>query len=98
MMKNSMLPENGRTAEGHRSMSFMTPLYMADDMQKPYPAYIHVYDEEKKDESGGPKKKETWIRVCLLTDNIGFISPSARISRKSGTTWTSSELPLRTSL
>lgn len=79
MMKNSMLPENGRTAEGHRSMSFMTPLYMADDMQKPYPAYIHVYDEDKKDESGGPSKKETWIRVCLLTDNIGAVDVSFRM-------------------
>lgn len=79
MMKNSMLPENGRTAEGHRSMSFMTPLYMTDDMQKPYPAYIHVYDEEQKDESGGSPKKETWIRVCLLTDNIGAVDVSFRM-------------------
>lgn len=79
MMKNSMLPENGRTAEGHRSMSFMTPLYMADDMQKPYPAYIHVYDENQKDENGGPAKKETWIRVCLLTDNIGAVDVSFRM-------------------
>ena len=79
MMKNSMLPENGRTAEGQRSMSFMTPLYMADDMQKPYPAYIHVYDENQKDENGGPAKKETWIRVCLLTDNIGAVDVSFRM-------------------
>ena len=79
MMKNSLLPENGRTPEGHRSMSFMTPLYMADDMQKPYPAYIHVYDEDKKDENGGPSKKETWIRVCLLTENIGAVDVSFRM-------------------
>lgn len=79
MMKNSLLPENGRTPEGHRSMSFMTPLYMSEDMQKPYPAYIHVYDEEKKDENGGPSKKETWIRVCLLTENIGAVDVSFRM-------------------
>ncbi len=79
MMKNSLLPENGRTPEGHRSMSFMTPLYMSDEMQKPYPAYIHVYDEEKKDENGGPSKKETWIRVCLLTENIGAVDVSFRM-------------------
>ena len=79
MMKNSILPENGRTAEGHRSMSFMTPLYMSDDMQKPYPAYIHVYDEAQKDEAGGPPKKETWIRVCLLTENIGAVDVSFRM-------------------
>ena len=79
MMKHSLLPENGRTPEGHRSMSFMTPLYMADDMQKPYPAYIHVYDEDKKDDSGGPSKKETWIRVCLLTENIGAVDVSFRM-------------------
>ncbi len=83
MMKNSMLPENGRTAEGHRSMSFMTPLYMADDMQKPYPAYIHVYDEDKKDENGGPSKRETWIRVCLLTDNIGAVDVTFRMYEES---------------
>lgn len=79
MMKNSLLPENGRTPEGHRSMSFMTPLYMSEDMQKPYPAYIHVYDEDKKDENGGPSKKETWIRVCLLTENIGAVDVSFRM-------------------
>ncbi len=79
MMKNSMLPENGRTAEGHRSMSFMTPLYMSEDMQKPYPAYIHIYDEEKKDENGGSPKKETWVRVCLLTENIGAVDVSFRM-------------------
>lgn len=79
MMKNSLLPENGRTPEGHRSMSFMTPLYMSDEMQKPYPAYIHVYDEDKKDENGGPSKKETWIRVCLLTENIGAVDVSFRM-------------------
>lgn len=79
MMKNSLLPENGRTPEGHRSMSFMTPLYMSEEMQKPYPAYIHVYDEEKKDENGGPSKKETWIRVCLLTENIGAVDVSFRM-------------------
>ena len=79
MMKNSLLPENGRTPEGHRSMSFMTPLYMSDEMQKPYPAYIHVYDEEQKDENGGPSKKETWIRVCLLTENIGAVDVSFRM-------------------
>ncbi len=79
MMKNSLLPENGRTPEGHRSMSFMTPLYMSEDMQKPYPAYIHIYDEDKKDENGGPSKKETWIRVCLLTENIGAVDVSFRM-------------------
>ncbi|MBR5163421.1 MAG: hypothetical protein IKW79_05310 [Schwartzia sp.] len=79
MMKNSILPENGRTAEGHRSMSFMTPLYMSEDMQKPYPAYIHVYDEAQRDEGGGPPKKETWIRVCLLTENIGAVDVSFRM-------------------
>ena len=52
---------------------------MTDDMQKPYPAYIHVYDEEQKDESGGSPKKETWIRVCLLTDNIGAVDVSFRM-------------------
>lgn len=79
MMKHSIAPDNARTAEGQRSMSFMTQLYMADDMEKPYPAYIHVYDEEKKDETSGQMKKETWLRVCLLTEYIGAVDVSFRM-------------------
>ena len=78
MMKHSMGAENARTSEGHRSMSFMTPLYMGGDQQKPYPAYIHVYDEEKK-EDGTSSQKETWLRICLLTENIGAVDASFRM-------------------
>ena len=34
---------------------------------------------DKKDENGGPSKKETWIRVCLLTENIGAVDVSFRM-------------------
>jgi len=46
------------------------PLYMGDN-EASYPTYLNVYDEKTKDEQTGEDKKETWLRICVLTDHIG---------------------------
>jgi len=44
-----------------------------------YPAYIHVYDEKQPDPETGEMKKETWLRLCVLTDNIGAVELTCRV-------------------
>lgn len=76
-IKHSMGGENSQV-EGQRSMRFMMPLYMGDS-GKSLPAYIHVYDEEKQPEEGGEPQKETWLRLCVLTENIGAVELTCRL-------------------
>ena len=63
---------------GQRSMNFMMPLYLGEN-EKSYPAYIHVYDETKPDKETGALKKETWLRLCVLTDNLGAVELTCRV-------------------
>jgi hypothetical protein len=72
MLKNTMTGDSNVT-ENQRSISFMMPLYLGDN-EKSYPTYIHVYDEKKQsNEASGEYQKETWLRLCLLTENIGAV-------------------------
>lgn len=75
-MRASLTGDNTTAVQGQRSLNFMMSMYM-DDVT--YPAYIHVYDEEKQDELTGELKKETWLRLCVLTDNIGAVELTCRV-------------------
>ena len=81
-MRGQMEGESTSNIEGERSMNFMTPLYLGDN-EKSYPAYIHVYDEEKPAEDSARKSKETWLRICMLTENIGAVELTCRVYDKS---------------
>lgn len=63
---------------GQRSMNFMMPLYLGENEQS-YPAYIHVYDETQEDKETGVLKKETWLRLCVLTDHLGAVELTCRV-------------------
>ena len=73
-MKHSWNGESSSSGvEKQQSMNFMMPLYMGDN-EKSYPAYIHVYNQqEHTNEQGEVQGKETWLRLCVLTDNIGAV-------------------------
>ena len=75
-MRSALEGENAAPQPGQRSMNFVMPLFMG---ASEYPAYIHVYDEAKKDEETDLIKKETWLRICVLTDNIGTVELINRI-------------------
>ncbi|BAL83767.1 hypothetical protein SELR_20590 [Selenomonas ruminantium subsp. lactilytica TAM6421] len=75
-MRNSMTGDNS-VVPGQRSLNFMMPMYMGEEST--YPAYIHVYDENKQDPETGEMKKETWLRLCVLTDNIGAVELTCRV-------------------
>ena len=75
-MRNSMEGDNS-IVPGQRSLNFMLPMYMGEEST--YPAYIHVYDEKQPDPETGELKKETWLRLCVLTDNIGAVELTCRV-------------------
>ncbi len=75
-MRNSMEGDNS-AIPGQRSLNFMLPMYMGEEST--YPAYIHVYDEKQPDPETGEMKKETWLRLCVLTDNIGAVELTCRV-------------------
>lgn len=79
-MKHAMEGGNSREpgVQNQRSLNFMTPLYLGPNNES-YPAYIHVYDEKNRDQETGQMKKETWIRICVLTDAIGAVELICRV-------------------
>ena len=80
VLRQSM-PNENTVSDNQRSMSFMMPLYMGEN-QKSYPTYVHVYDEKKKNAETGEESKETWLRFCLLTENIGAVELVLRLYEK----------------
>ena len=75
-MRNAMGGDNS-SVQGQRSLNFMLPMYMGEEST--YPSYIHVYDEKQPDPETGEMKKETWLRLCVLTDNIGAVELTCRV-------------------
>ncbi len=80
-MRQSMGGENSsvqNAAQNNRSLQMMMPLYVGDN-DSSYPTYLHVYDENAKDKETGEEKKETWLRICVLTDYIGAVELTFRM-------------------
>jgi translation initiation factor 2 beta subunit (eIF-2beta)/eIF-5 len=80
LLRKSMGNENS-ISENHRSMAFMTPLYLGEN-QKNYPTYVHIYDQSENKTGQNNEKKETWLRLCLLTENIGAVEMVFRLYEK----------------
>ena len=64
--------------QNQRSFQMMLPLYLGEN-EHSYPTYLSVYDENEKDKETGADKKETWVRICILTDNIGAVELTFRV-------------------
>ena len=78
VMKGAGESSSSVRTDGQKTISFMMPLYLGEN-EKSYPAYVHIYDGEPQDEMTGEKKKETWLRICVLTDNIGAVELTCRL-------------------
>ncbi len=76
-MRGSMSGDNS-IVQGQRALSFMMPMYLGENEQS-YPSYIHVYDEARQDPETGYLKKENWLRLCVLTENIGAVELTCRV-------------------
>ncbi|MBR1396817.1 MAG: hypothetical protein IJ563_04720, partial [Selenomonadaceae bacterium] len=78
-MKHAMGGDNASSqVQNNRSFQMMMPLYVGDN-DSSYPTYLHVYDENERDKDTGDDKKETWLRICILTDNIGAVELTFRM-------------------
>ncbi|MGM9540445.1 hypothetical protein [Anaerovibrio sp.] len=71
-MKGAVSSEGSYRADGQKSISFVMPLYIGENEQS-YPAYINLYDEPSHEDEQGRTRKDTWFRVCVLTENIGAV-------------------------
>ncbi|MCE5287072.1 MAG: flagellar hook-length control protein FliK [Pelosinus sp.] len=73
---------SGEKIDNNSTLSFSMPLYLGEGMQ-PYPAYIHLYQQRQKDgKNGGEYTYETWLRICLSTENIGPVDIVFRLYQK----------------
>ena len=59
--------------------SLAIPLFFSDN-PRPYPVYIHVYNEDKST-GDADENIETWIRLCVDTENIGFVDIAFQMYR-----------------
>ena len=71
-IKGAVSSEGSYKADGQKSISFVMPLYIGENEQS-YPAYINLYDEPPHEDEQGRIRKDTWFRVCVLTENIGAV-------------------------
>ncbi len=76
-LRGSMSSDNA-VVQNQRSFQMMIPLYMSDN-ETSYPTYFNIYDETNRDEDTGEDKKETWVRMCILTDHVGAVELVFRI-------------------
>ena len=76
-MRGAMSSDNA-VVQNQRSFQMMVPLYMGDN-EASYPTYFNIYDETENDPDTGETKKETWVRICVLTDHVGAAEMVFRI-------------------
>ena len=70
-MRKSMSGDNFTSpVQNQRSFQMMVPIYLSVN-EMSYPTYLNVYNESMPDGQTGMTKNETWLRICVLTDNIG---------------------------
>lgn len=70
---NSSTNQHAESFEGHRSLTFTLPLYFGEQQQS-YPAYFHIYHQNRKEDSiDSELDRETWLRVSLVTENAGAV-------------------------
>lgn len=58
------------TAGGQKVLVLAVPVFFADG--RAYPAYIHI-SQDKEPPGGGAAVRETWLRLCLATENLGLV-------------------------
>lgn len=65
------------------NISFFLPLQFAEKSH-PYPAYIHIYQDREEERPGSAKTaRELWLRVCLVTENMGLVETVFYLTKQS---------------
>lgn len=80
-LAQSIYKSTGLTGEKqaeHSTLSFSIPLHIAEGIY--YPAHIHIYHQQKNNSSQPTERQfETWLRVCVDTENIGMVESVFRL-------------------
>ncbi len=69
-------PESNSNPNSDQSTTQLAlPLYISDGTST-YPAYVHIFHQREKEAGGfsGPTKPETWLRIGILTENLGLVN------------------------
>lgn len=65
--------------DNQRVFSFTTLLYL-DDGKTAYPAHIHLFQQKDENQKHpGQAAAETWLRICLETENLGTVDTLFRL-------------------
>ncbi len=56
---------------GQKVLVMTMPLFFADG--RAYPAYIHISRDREQHDNPAAPVRETWLRLCVVTDNIGAV-------------------------
>ncbi|MDD4600444.1 hypothetical protein SDC9_05958 [bioreactor metagenome] len=70
--------ETVSTLPNQKTFSMAMPFYFENNPQ-PYPAYIHVYQDTHDQTGPNQQTPETWLRICLSTENIGIVDTVFRL-------------------
>lgn len=71
LLKTSVTAD-AQTQGLEKSMVMMMPVYLGEN-ETIYPSYIHIFHQQHENAKGSIDKKETWFRVCMLTENVGAV-------------------------
>ena len=80
-LAQSMYKSTGLSGEKQAeqsTLSFSVPLHVAEGVY--YPAHIHIYHQQKNNSNEPTEREfETWLRVCVDTENIGMVESVFRL-------------------
>ncbi|MBC8014745.1 MAG: hypothetical protein H7X79_03255 [Sporomusaceae bacterium] len=80
-LAQSMYKSTGLSGEKQAeqsTLSFSVPLHVAEGVY--YPAHIHIYHQQKNNSNQPTEREfETWLRVCVDTENIGMVESVFRL-------------------
>lgn len=65
--------QSGDQGNKQNSITLAMPLYFGEEA-RPYPAYIHISQDQERRNSAADFVPETWLRLCMATDNIGIVN------------------------
>lgn len=69
--KHADMPPDASPARS--SFNLAVPLYFGEE-KRAYPAYIHIFqDRENASQTADGSTPETWLRLCLSTENVGVV-------------------------
>ncbi|EGO63126.1 hypothetical protein [Acetonema longum] len=67
--------------KGQTTLNFSLPLYFGDALE-PYPAHIHIFNQQEDDSTAETTEFETWMKISLMTEHMGQVDTVFRLYKK----------------